>query len=224
MAADAAACTIPIALDGLRQSAGPVLVGFSGGLDSSVLLHRLNQETTLAGRLRAIHVHHGLHPEADAWQRQCEAVCAAWSIPLTCIRVHVNRHSGNGLEAAARAARHAAFADAMEPDTILALAHHQDDQAETMLLRALRGSGVDGLAAMRAWRHFANGWLWRPLLNVPRARLHTWASTHDLTWIDDPGNADTRFDRNYLRIRPIRVIHAPTSRRVIWGKALTIVW
>jgi len=199
MAADAAACTIPIALDALRQSAGPVLVGFSGGLDSSVLLHRLNQETTLAGRLRAIHVHHGLHPQADAWQRQCETICAAWSIPLTCIRVHVNRHSGNGLEAAARAARHAAFADAMDPDTILALAHHQDDQAETVLMRALRGSGVDGLAAMRGWRRFANGWLWRPLLNLPRAHLHAWAKVHDLNWIDDPGNADTRFERNYLR-------------------------
>jgi len=199
MAADATACTIPIALDGLCQSAGPVLVGFSGGLDSSVLLHRLNQQTTLAGRLRAIHVHHGLHPEADAWQRHCETVCAAWSIPLTCIRVEVNHHSGTGLEAAARAARHAAFSDAMEPGAILALAHHQDDQAETVLMRALRGSGVDGLAAMRTWRTFANGWLWRPLLGVPRAHLLAWASAHDLTWIDDPSNADPRFERNYLR-------------------------
>jgi len=191
--------TIAIALDTLRQHSGPVLVGFSGGLDSSVLLHLLNHETALVGRLRAIHIHHGLHPQADAWEQHCQTICSAWQIPLTCIRVEVHRHCGDGLEAAARNARHAAFVGAMETDSILALAHHQDDQAETVLMRALRGSGVDGLAAMRPWRAFASGWLWRPLLALPRAHLLDYARAHRLRWIEDSSNTDTVFDRNYLR-------------------------
>ncbi|HQX92000.1 MAG TPA: tRNA lysidine(34) synthetase TilS, partial [Thermomonas sp.] len=121
----------------------PLLVGFSGGLDSTVLLHLLASDAAVRRQgLRAVHVHHGLHPAADQWAAHCQRACDALSVPLTLARVQVDSRSGLGLEAAARAARHAAFANAMATDDILVLAHHQDDQAETFLLRALRGSGV----------------------------------------------------------------------------------
>lgn len=179
---------------------GPLLVGFSGGMDSSVLLHCLATTPGLRARgLRALHVHHGLHPEADAWAAHCQVVCAGLGVPLQVARVEVDPGSGLGREGAARAARHAAFAQALQDDEILVLAHHQDDQAETFLLRALRGSGVDGLAAMRAWRPYARGWLWRPLLELPRTALAAHAQRHALRWLDDPANADPSFDRNFLR-------------------------
>jgi tRNA(Ile)-lysidine synthase len=134
-------------------------------------------------------------------------MCDALAVPMTLARVQVDNHSGLGLEAAARAARHTAFADAMAADDMLVLAHHQDDQAETFLLRALRGSGVDGLAAMRDWRAFAHGWLWRPLLNTSRTQLQALAQREALHWIDDPSNADTGFDRNFLRNQVLPMLH-----------------
>ncbi|MGY0652579.1 tRNA lysidine(34) synthetase TilS [Luteimonas sp. A537] len=177
-----------------------ITVALSGGLDSSVLLHRLAALPVIRARgLRALHVHHGLHPDADAWAAHCIATCAALDVPLAVQRVAVERDSGLGLEGAARAARHAAFAAALGKDEVLALAHHQDDQAETFLLRALRASGPDGLAAMRPWRRFAAGWMWRPLLRLPRARLEAWARGRDLAWIEDPANADPMHDRTLLR-------------------------
>ena len=177
----------------------PVLLGFSGGLDSSVLLQWLAADGSLHGGLRALHVHHGLHPQADAWQAQCEMACAALGVPFEAVRVQVPRGAGSGLEAAARTARYAAFHAALGAGEVLALAHHADDQAETFLLRALRASGPDGLAAMLPWRVHGHGWLWRPLLATPRDALLAWAQAHRLGWIEDPGNADTALDRNYLR-------------------------
>lgn len=177
-----------------------VLVGFSGGLDSSVLLHLLAGDPARRRHgLRALHVHHGLHPDADHWATHCEAACRALDIPLQVVRVQVDRQSGRGPEAAARDARHAAFADALGTSEVLALAHHRDDQAETFLLRALRGSGVQGLGAMRPVRRFARGWLWRPLLDVPRRELLEHARRQGMHWIEDPSNADDALDRNFLR-------------------------
>ena len=178
----------------------PILVGYSGGLDSAVLLHVLASDADQRHRgLRAIHVHHGLHAQADEWAAHCWRECAALDVPLQVVRVEVQAGTGLGVEGAARAARHRAFAEALGDGEILALAHHRDDQAETFLLRALRGSGVDGLAAMRPWRAHANGWLWRPLLDVPREQLQAHAVARRLRWIDDPSNADSGFDRNFLR-------------------------
>ncbi|RMH91175.1 tRNA lysidine(34) synthetase TilS [Lysobacter pythonis] len=173
-----------------------LLVGFSGGLDSNVLLHALAR--TYKEAVRAIHVHHGLQPEADAWAAHCQRICAELKVPLVVARVQVNDH-GHGPEAAARHARHSAFTAHLRPGETLALAHHRDDQAETFMLRALRGSGPDGLAAMREWRNFHHGHLWRPLLPLPRAWLLEYAHAHGLRWIEDPSNAHTDLDRNWLR-------------------------
>ncbi len=179
--------------------ARPVLAAFSGGLDSTVLLHWLAAHPAMHGGLRALHVDHGLHADSAAWAAQCRDACAALGVPLEVVRVEVARDSGHGPEAAARAARHGAFAAALREGEALALAHHADDQAETFLLRALRASGPDGLAAMRPWLAYGAGWAWRPLLHTPREALLAHARAHGLRWIEDPSNADPSFDRNYLR-------------------------
>ncbi|PJK14371.1 tRNA lysidine(34) synthetase TilS [Lysobacteraceae bacterium NML07-0707] len=173
-----------------------LLLGYSGGLDSSVLLHLLAQMPAL--QLRAIHVHHGLQAQADDWVEHCQQQCRRLGVPLIIERVHVERR-GDGLEAAARRARHAAFARHLEAGEYLVLAHHLDDQAETFLLRVLRGAGPDGLAAMRPWRSFAPGILWRPLLATSRAQILAYAQESGIAWIDDPSNQDARFERNWLR-------------------------
>lgn len=187
----------------------PLCVALSGGLDSTVLLHVLAGDPDVRARgLRALHVHHGLHPDADAWQRHAEALCAALDVPLEVRRVQVDLASGHGVEGAARIARYAAFAEALQPGEVLALAHHRDDQAETFLLRALRASGVDGLSAMRPWRALGRGFLWRPFLATPRAELAAYARAHGLAWVDDPANANPEFDRNYLRSTVLPALRA----------------
>ena len=185
-----------------RSGSEPVLLAFSGGLDSTVLLHALSQDPAIRTTgLRAIHVHHGLQTPADDWAAHCTRFCESIGVPLTTIKVSVARDSGEGLEAAARKVRYAAFQNALREHEILITAHHRDDQAETFLLRALRGSGPDGLAAMRPWRKFAAGWHWRPLLATSRDDLLAYAQQHGLSWLDDPSNEDTRHDRNFLRQR-----------------------
>lgn len=184
-----------------------LLLAYSGGLDSSVLLHLLaNATATARGGLRAVHVHHGLHAQADAWAAHCERACAALGVPLQVVCVEVTHAGGEGLEAAARHARYAALHGLLQPGEILLTAHHREDQAETFLLRALRASGPDGLSAMRPWRGFAQGWHWRPLLDTPRSALQEYALRHALRWVDDPGNADTDFDRNFLRQRVLPLL------------------
>ncbi len=198
-----------ITLPECPAATGAVVVALSGGLDSTVLLHLLAGDATIRARgLRAIHVHHGLNAAADAWAAHCARACDALGVPLQVARVDVARNAGLGLEGAARAARHAAFADGLGDGELLALAHHRDDQAETFLLRALRASGTDGLASMRAWRRFAGGWLWRPLLALPRAALHAWAMQQGLAWLEDPANGDPAHDRNYLRHRVMPLLRA----------------
>jgi tRNA(Ile)-lysidine synthase len=186
---------------------GPVLVGFSGGLDSTVLLHALAADPAQRERgLRVLHVHHGLHAEADAWAAHCRRICHEWGLACEVLGVSVDRESGLGLEGAARAARHAAFAEALAPGESLALAHHRGDQAETVLLRLLRAAGSEGLAAMRTLRPFAQGQLWRPLLELPRERLREYAQARGLRWLEDPANADEAFDRNFLRGRALPLL------------------
>ena len=178
-----------------------ICVGFSGGMDSVVLLHALNRlaiEQDRAIGLSALHVHHGLSECADDWARFCEDFCHRCGVPLEIVRVAVPRDSGEGLEGAARRLRHGVFA-ACRADW-LGLAHHRDDQAETVLLNLLRGAGVAGAAGMLVERPQLRGpTLVRPLLDVPRLAIERYAAEHGLSWIDDESNADRRFRRNFLR-------------------------
>lgn len=177
-----------------------LILALSGGLDSRTLLHvTASLRDALGFGLRAIHVDHGLHPDSARWADSCRAWCDAFDVPIDIVRVKVERIGELGLEAAARAARHAAFAEALGEDEVLLAAQHRDDQAETFLLRALRSPGYDGLAGMRPLRRFARGWLARPWLDVPRAAIRAEADAAGLEWIDDPSNADTALDRNFLR-------------------------
>lgn len=172
-------------------------VGYSGGLDSSVLLHLLaGLRAEFGYHLSAVHVHHGLSEEADAWATHCQATCAALEVPLHSERVRVER-AGQGLEAAAREARYRVFAG-LDIDA-LALAHQRDDQAETVLLQLLRGAGLKGLAAMPAERALGAIKLLRPLLDVTRGEIEAYAHAHGLSWVDDPSNADAALRRNAVR-------------------------
>ena len=175
-------------------------VAFSGGLDSQVLLHALAQlRRELAAPVAAVHIHHGLSPNADRWAAQCDAACAALAIPCEVRHVQARHAAGESREAAARAARYAAFAQILDTDDMLLTAHHQDDQAETLLLMLLRGAGVAGLAGMPAWRGLGRGRLARPLLSLSRQTLRDYALRCGLRWIEDESNFDTSLHRNFLR-------------------------
>lgn len=174
-----------------------VTLGLSGGCDSVVLLHLLRRIPALGGRLGAVHVHHGLSAHADAWADFCTDYCTALEIPLQVIRVSVPRQSGAGLEAAARQARYAAFAD--HAANCLCLAQHRGDQAETVLLNLLRGTGLTGAAGMPAERQIGRLRVFRPLLTVTRADIEAYAQAHGLRWVEDDSNADIGFRRNFLR-------------------------
>ena len=188
------------------------LVAFSGGLDSTVLLHALVEARARHGvPLVAVHCQHGLHPAAGEWEAHCERVAASLGVPFVARRLAIAGHAGRGLEAAAREARYAALlALVADGDTVLS-AHHEDDQAETLLLNLLRGSGAGGVAGIGAVLAFGSGRLCRPLLDVPRRELLRYARDAHLDWVDDPSNADMRFDRNWLRheIMPRLEAHWP---------------
>lgn len=182
-------------------SSQQILVAYSGGLDSTVLLHQLVQWRAQlpALSLRAIHIHHGLSTHADAWVAHCEAVCAQWQVPLVVERVTL-AEAGLGIEAHARQARYQAFAQTLLPGEELATAQHLDDQCETFLLALKRGSGPAGLSAMAAVTSFAGTRLIRPLLTQSRNALEQWAREHQLRWIEDESNQDDAYDRNFLRL------------------------
>ncbi len=187
-------------LAALVPAQAPVCVGFSGGLDSTVLLELLARAGGAQGRaVRALHVHHGLSPHADAWTAACERSCRALGVALDVVRVRVARDAGRGLEAAAREARYAAYAERAEP--FVALAHHRDDQAETVLLQLLRGTGLKGAAGMPQRRALPGSGvsIVRPLLAVPRSALRDHALSRGLAWVEDESNASAAHDRNYLR-------------------------
>ncbi|MDR5757479.1 tRNA lysidine(34) synthetase TilS [Caballeronia sp. LZ035] len=190
-------------------------VALSGGLDSTVLLDAAVR-CFGAARVVAFHVHHGLSLNADAWDAHCERFAASLGVSYAVRRVEVARAGGESLEAAARDARYRAL-DALCDEygaAALLIAHHADDQAETVLLQLLRGAGVAGLAAM-APQH-ANGAVarLRPLLRLLRAQLEQYAHERDLSWIDDESNADTRYARNALRhdVLPVLAVHFPGFR------------
>jgi tRNA(Ile)-lysidine synthase len=184
------------------------LLAFSGGVDSHVLLHVCaslrNSHPFL--NFRAIHIDHGLQAVSADWAAHCRAVCQVLNLPFVCESLHLQVPAGESLEAVARDARYASFDKHLQAGEMLLTAHHQNDQAETLLLHLLRGSGVDGLAAMPEVRPFAQGVLGRPLLGCSRAELVAYANQHRLNVIDDPSNLDSRFDRNFLRHQVMPVL------------------
>ena len=215
-----------------------LLVAFSGGLDSVVLLDALNnlrekwqrisdKDFAKFTALSAAHVHHGLSPNADAWLAFCERFCAARGIAFTARRLTLSRQPQTSLEETARQARHAALramAEERNADTIV-LAHHQDDQVETLLLQLLRGAGPRGLAAMAVYQPSDKKApaLWRPLLDLPRAALLAYAQAHELEWIEDESNAELNFKRNFLRHRVFPVLEEgfPAYRKTL-SRAATL--
>ncbi|MFK8019498.1 MAG: tRNA lysidine(34) synthetase TilS [Pseudomonadales bacterium] len=185
------------AIHSLFPDANEWVLALSGGLDSSVLLHVLY---ALPDRpeLRVVHVNHQLSAFADQWQQQTEQRCAQLDIAIKSVVVDVRR-SGHGIEEAARQARYEVFESELGSHSVLMLGHHENDQAETMLLRLLRGAGPRGLSAMPLHRPLGKGFLFRPLLGFRREELYSYAQTHGLQWVEDDSNSDSSFDRNYLR-------------------------
>ncbi len=209
-------------LERLRSFLPPVhgyWVAYSGGLDSHVLLHALAAVRGELGdtRLAAVHVHHGLHADADLWTEHCTAVCGALGVPLTVLRVDARAGAGESPEASARAARYRALEQLLGAGDVLLTAHHLDDQAETLLLQLLRGSGPHGLAAMPQSSALGAARHGRPLLDVPREALRRYARGEGLSWVEDSSNAELHFDRNYLRheILPRLAARWPSARETL---------
>ncbi len=174
-----------------------LLVAFSGGLDSFVLLHALCLlRRSIPFELSAMHVHHGLSPNADAWAEFSRQTCKGLSVPFLLEKVSVNVSAGIGLEAEARKVRYGALRS-VESDW-LCLAHHQDDQAETLLIQLARGAGVKGLSGMSGIDGVRK--IFRPILNLNRSQLLSYANQHGLCWIQDESNFNKAFDRNWWRL------------------------
>jgi tRNA(Ile)-lysidine synthase len=199
-----------VSLNAALQSSVPegvtgLVVALSGGADSAALLSAAAVEPRFGGLpLRAVHVDHGLQAAAVEFRGACSNLCGHLGVPLKLIRVEVQRTAGLSIEAAARDARYSALAAEILPGECLLTAHQREDQAETLLLQALRGAGAKGLAAMPVSRCFGAGWHVRPLLDVPRSELHEFLELQLGEHLEefrstDPMNRDLRFDRVYLR-------------------------
>ena len=201
-----------------------VWIALSGGLDSSLLVTLAADACRRHPRpLRALHVHHGLQAAADDFERHCRRLASRLGVPLWVELVDVDLCAGQGVEGAAREARYAAFARRLAPGETLWLAQHADDQAETLLLAALRGSGIRGLAGMPVGRDGPGGHLARPLLGASRAALEVEARRLGLAWVEDPSNADERLDRNFLRRRVLPLLETrwpAATRRLARSAAL----
>jgi len=180
------------------QPGHKICVALSGGMDSVVLLHALAQlrvQTPIV--LSALHVNHGISPNAADWAKFCKQICHELDVPCETATLPPLNSAGGGLERAAREARYAVFSQ-VDAD-VLCMAHHQNDRAETLLLNLFRGAGPQGLAAMPGTRFLNGKCLIRPFIEVPRADLRAWAEAHDLRWIEDESNQNLHFRRNYLR-------------------------
>lgn len=174
-----------------------IWVGLSGGMDSMVLLHQLVQYPQLKNKCRAIHVHHGLSPNADDWLDFCIQQTNAFEIPLVYEKVQVSSHSN--IEALARDLRYGVYLQYVQSEDVLVLGHHYDDQIETFFLNVLRGSGLDGLSVMSMMKTHMGMHVVRPLLNTSRRELEVYAKSHQIEWIEDESNENIKFARNYLR-------------------------
>jgi tRNA(Ile)-lysidine synthase len=205
-AVDAVTLAVRAALRAAKP--GPILIAFSGGLDSSVLLHAAHQ--LAPGQVRAAHIHHGLQAAADGFEAHCVAMCHVAGIRLEVFRMQLSVAPGESVEARAREGRYAALKDhALATDCAeVWTAHHRDDQVESLLLALARGADLRGLAGIAPKRPLGSTWLVRPLLELPRAVLQAYAHAHGLRWTDDPTNAELKFRRNRLRAQAIPMLEA----------------
>ena len=183
-----------------------MVIALSGGVDSKALLAALAAQRIAGLRVRAVHVNHGIHPNAVQWAAHCRSLARGLKVPLEVLQTRVARLPGESLEAAARDARYALLARVLGPGEFLLTGHHEDDQLETVLLQLFRGAGLAGLAAMPPITAFAAGWLARPLLSRTRAELQEWVRESGLSWVEDDSNADETLDRNYLRRQVLPLI------------------
>lgn len=183
----------------LPKEAGRLIVAYSGGVDSHVLLHLCASRSDWRQRMVAVYVDHGLQALSAAWAEHCREQASALNVAFHCLRVDARAKAGVSPEAAAREARYQALYELMQPGDVLLLAQHRDDQLETMLLQLFRGAGVRGLAAMPVVQEFADGSMLRPLLEVTRRQILDYAVEHGLQWVEDPSNQSSDFDRNFLR-------------------------
>lgn len=190
------------------QNASTILIAYSGGLDSAVLLHSLLQFQTIKPKVKAIHVHHQLSFQADAWQLHCQKTAAHLRVPFTVLTVNAKSKRGESPEAAARCARYGALRALIQTGDYLLTAHHADDQLETVLLQLFRGAGLKGLSGMRVLAPFGSGFLLRPFLRLKRSELESYACSQGLTWIEDESNAFLGFDRNFLRHQVAPILKA----------------
>ena len=172
-------------------------VAFSGGSDSTALLHFLSRQRRLKGKIHALHVNHGLQSQADAWQQHCETFCKHLGIPFSCQQISPQSSSEND----ARLARYQAFQSVFENGDVFLTAHHQYDQIETLLLRLLRGSGLHGLSGISLSSTSLGVPVFRPLLDTSKKDILTYLQTHQLHWIEDPSNKDINYSRNAVRQR-----------------------
>ncbi|MFP6824529.1 MAG: tRNA lysidine(34) synthetase TilS [Pseudohongiellaceae bacterium] len=220
--------SLAAAVQSMPQSRS-LVVAFSGGLDSSVLLHGLNQlrqQADFQWSLRALHINHGMQSNADNWERHCQRSCQELNIDLAV--TDVRKDFGDSLpsadvENAARKVRYQAFEENLQAGEALLLAHQLDDQVETLLLRLMRGAGIKGLAGIPVTRALGQGFLYRPLLDFDRQQLAEYASTHALQWLQDESNEDEQFDRNFVRrtLLPSIALRWP-GYRDSWSKTVTL--
>lgn len=183
-------------------------VAYSGGVDSHVLLHLLaSHRAALPAPLLAVHVNHQIQSQSGDWAVHCQAVCEELQLPFETLQVDGRARQGESPEAAARTARYRALADWLAPGAVLLTAQHQEDQAETLLLQLFRGAGPRGLSAMPNSTKLGQGYLVRPFLDIRQADIHDYAHAHQLRWVEDPSNTDTRYDRNLLRQRLLPQLH-----------------
>ena len=176
-----------------------IYIGYSGGVDSHVLLHLCASITRLKDKITAVYVHHGLQAEADLWARHCQKTAKNLGVDFKLLRVNAVANLGESPEEAARNARYDALKALIGVNDVLLVAQHRDDQLETVLLQLFRGSGLSGLSGMPESMVFGQGVLLRPLLNITKRAIDDYARGHALSWIDDPSNFSNDYDRNFLR-------------------------
>lgn len=178
-----------------------IYLGFSGGIDSSVLLHLCATQAAIKPKLIAVYVNHGLQPQADAWGEHCRQQAETLEVDFLNLNVDAKAANGESPEAAARQARYRALQQLPKTDDLILFAQHREDQMETLLLQLFRGAGIKGLAAMPLITTFGQGRLLRPLLDIGKADIQDYAVQHNLCWVEDPSNQSSDFDRNFLRNR-----------------------